>query len=406
MRQRGEHQLNVVQLSYKVGRSPVSSSRLAKRLSAPVRAFPTELKLDLNTIGKEERLLAELCGGNNIGHAPTGDLDWLRFARLARSHCIESLIWVGLRRRPLPGLPPEIARRLQGAHQRNSLRGLEATSSLLKVIAALSSEGIPAIPLKGICVAARYYDDPSAREVGDIDLLVAPRDLARGDQVIKQLGYVQVSSKTHEPVREAFTENLNFVHHLSYIGAERVSLELHSRLHQNPALLPLQVAEIVRNGTSIKLGNFNLFILPDDLQFLFLATHGARHEWERLQWLYDIAVMVQRAPPAEVTRWLALAKKHGVANPAAQALVITHRVLGIPVPEEVVVAYKNSKPLRFMVHFAERTLLGKSHRTVNTENGLHLELRLYRLCMSSHPAYLWHEVRRGFRAFLARHTSI
>ena len=58
------------------------------------------------------------------------------------------------------------------------------------MVTALAGDEIPALPLKGVCLAARYYGDVSARYAGDIDLLVPSACLARADAVLRGLGYL------------------------------------------------------------------------------------------------------------------------------------------------------------------------------------------------------------------------
>jgi hypothetical protein len=200
-------------------------------------------------------------------------------------------------------------------------------------------------------------------------------------------------------------ENENFVHHLSYLTRDGIPLELHFRLNQNPYLLPLQVSEIAARAAIVRLGNTELLTMPDDLQFLFLAIHGARHEWERLQWIYDIALLVRKASLDQVRDWIGLAKREGVFNPAIQALAMAHQMLGVAVPREVAEARSRSLRIRYMERRATQVFLGKAHRNRDGGKGLDLPTRLYRLSMSSNPSYLWNEVARGGRAYWGRVTQ-
>jgi hypothetical protein len=355
--------------------------------------------------GEEERLLLHVCA-TGLGQPPTrisaGAVDWDRFSALASHHRVEPLVWRKLRLRPELKLPTAVAQRLESADRSNALRCLMHISCLVEIADLLASNGITAIPLKGGCLAARYYDDVSSRHAGDIDLLVAPADLARADRSLKQAACVQISSRTHHAVPDWFVENPNFVHHLSYVTRNGIPLELHFRLNQNPRLLPLQVSEIAARATIVRLGNTDLLTLPDDLQFLFLAIHGARHEWERLQWIYDIALLVHKAAPDRVRGWMDLAGSQGVFNPAVQALAMAHQMLGVAVPREVTEARARSRRVRYMERRAVQVFLGQVQRNRAGDNGLDLPTRLYRLSMSSRPSYLWHEVSRGGRAYWAR----
>lgn len=359
-------------------------------------------------LGVEEVLLLDICAAR-VGQTPprldAGAVDWDRFADLASRHRVEPIVWRALQNLQELRPPSTLAQRLQDADRQNALRCLALMSGLVETVGLLAQERITAIPLKGGCLAARYYDDVSCRHAGDIDILVDPTDLARTDRILKSAGYQQISSKTHAAVDDSFVEDGTFVYHLSYLTRTRIPLELHFRLNQNPALLPLRVSQIAARASVVRFGETDLTTMPDDLQFLFLATHGARHEWERLQWVYDIALLVHRTPQERVRDWLVLARQQSVFNPAAQALIMAHRLLGVPVPPEALAARARSSRIRYMERRALQVFLGRAHRNRDGGKGLDVPTRLYRLSMSSDPRYLWNEVWRGGRASWGRITS-
>jgi hypothetical protein len=357
--------------------------------------------------GPEVRLLASLCAaslkhGTTLPRVGAVGLDWSRFAALARHHRVSPLVWRNLREWSDVEIPAWVVQDFREAYQENALHSLRLTSHLVRITAKLAASDIAAIPLKGISLAARYYPDLASRHAGDIDLLVAPAHLDRATETIRALGYLRVSNKSHVVVAEPFTEEMYFRFHCIFISPDGVLVELHFRLHNNPDILAVDVPDIVAAGNSVQFGNVSLRTMPDALQFVFLATHGARHEWVRLQWVCDIAVMVDRATPDEVRAWLAEAERYGLANPAVQALVLAHRLLGVALPPEVARAYARSRRIRYMVRRAEEALAQPAGKAEEPEATFKLGRRLYRMCMTSRPRYLWHELQNGFKAISAR----
>jgi hypothetical protein len=187
-----------------------------------------------------------------------------------------------------------------------------------------------------------------------------------------------------------------------YVSADGVVVEMHYQLHFNPAVLPIDIRDVVGQGLTAPLGKRALPVMPSDLQLVFLATHGARHEWIRLQWIFDIAVTVDRASDADVRQWLKTAARHGLTNPVVQALVLAERHFGVPLPAEVMRAYRGSLRIRYMVSRAERAINGDPSEPPLPEPQFKLGRRLYRMCVTSRPAYLWHEFRNGFAALFTR----
>jgi hypothetical protein len=355
----------------------------------------------------EERLLVGLCAAGIVNRRsqsfldPLG-VDWHRLLQLARQHRVVPLIWRSLTAHPELD-PPEFAlTALRESYAANALESLRQAAHLVRIIKALAAEGVFAIPLKGVCLAALYYRDLSARHAGDVDILISADRLVRADAVLRDLGLLRVSKETRRVIREPVTASPEFRHHLIYITPDRVLVELHFRLHNNPDVLALDVTEVVAGGSTVRLGDTVLPTMPDALQCVFLSAHGARHEWVRLQWLCDIAVMVDRANPGDVLAWLETARRHGLVNPVVQALILAERLLDLKVPAEVSRAYRSSRRIRYIVRRAERAIFAGSGDEDHERPALDPARRFYRMCMMSSPGYLWYEMRDGIKAFSAR----
>jgi hypothetical protein len=354
---------------------------------------------------KEERLLVSLCAHTLGGPQPDADeafgLDWDRFVNLCRLHRISSVVWSSLSALPWLNVPASASLRLRRLHERNALISLKQAAHLVLVARMLEAEGIPVLPLKGTAIASTYYSSLSMREAGDIDVLVAPEHAAKVDRLLKASGHTRISSKTHLPVDDSFDEDEEFVYHNSYLSPEEMNLEVHTRLNPNRELLPCDMGEIIRTGTRFSIGRGSLPAMGDGMLLMFLATHGARHEWERLQWIYDIALIVQSAQFSTIGEWIGEARKAGVIHPVLQALLMAHRMLGVDVPEYVQEAYRSSRRARFLVQRAENTLF--SGQPVSSRPfSLDIDLRLYRFAMTSKRTYLVREVKRGLRAVRSR----
>ena len=356
----------------------------------------------------EERRLAWLCSvglRRSAVPAPASSetVDWQRLGTIARRHRVMPLIWRNLRARPDMEMPAEIAGQFREAARQNAANALRLTSHLVRIVSTLTAAGIRVLPLKGIALAARYYPDVAARHAGDIDLLVAPENMDRADVILRGMGYHRVTNTTHVWAQAPFTEDTDYRLHFIYMSPDGVLIELHFRLHNNPEILPVDVDDILADSVPVRLGSVDMPAMSDELQFVFLATHGARHEWVRLQWVCDIAVMVDRATTEEVRQWLATAARFGLANPVAQALVIARHLLGIELPPEVSRAYAGSWRIRYMVRRAECLLLKSADsKTDGPSPAFNPGRRLYRMCVSGRPSYLLAEVRDGLKALSAR----
>jgi hypothetical protein len=367
--------------------------------AASMAAEPTSLA----SAGPEERLLLWLCGAGLRHHADRpapahGAIDWRRVAELAQEHRVVPLIWHNLSKRPEVELPDWLVEEFRATHRQNALHGLQVTSLFIRAVSALSAAGIPSLPLKGVCLAARYYDNVAARYAGDIDLLVAPRHVTPAGVVLRENGFLRTSGKAGT-VGKRFMDDPDYRLHTVYVSRDGTPLELHFQLHNNAAILPVVVTDLIAAGPTVKFGGTTLPVMQDDLQFVFLATHGARHEWVRLQWVCDIAVMLDQASPVEVQAWLATAERYSLINPVVQAMMLARRLLGSELLPEIDRKYGKSYPIRFLVRRAERSMFQGTHRVPPSFD---VGRRFYRMCITGRPAYIWHELRNGMRAVTGR----
>ncbi|HXP29247.1 MAG TPA: nucleotidyltransferase family protein, partial [Solirubrobacteraceae bacterium] len=94
-----------------------------------------------------------------------------------------------------------------------------------KTIGMLGEAGIRASPLKGPLLAEALYGDPARRSSSDVDLLVAPAQLAQAVAVVRELGY----APPRDEVDESGLPLLHFA--LIHERGELPPIELHWRVH-------------------------------------------------------------------------------------------------------------------------------------------------------------------------------
>jgi len=107
--------------------------------------------------------------------------------------------------------------------QVRAARRLALEYVLSSVVGALAARNVRSLVLKGPAFAHWLYDDPSRRWYGDLDLLVAPADLATSREVLAALGFVLLPEGTHEH---------ECSHHDAWRRTEKptVTVELHRTL--------------------------------------------------------------------------------------------------------------------------------------------------------------------------------
>src|SRR6266478_2583755 len=123
----------------------------------------------------QRALLALLRGTRPAADAPSATIE----AALRSYECGGYLhvLWASGRRDN--SLPPAWAETLRKVYRKTALDNLAALAEFRVVGGILTRAGIPFILLKGASYLTNLYDDPAARMLTDIDLLIRPADAGR-----------------------------------------------------------------------------------------------------------------------------------------------------------------------------------------------------------------------------------
>ena len=184
----------------------------------------------------------------------------------------------------------EFAKRARG---QRSPTHLDATA--VEVFDAFAAAGVDALLLKGPALARLLYKDGEHRAYSDVDLLVAPRDLAGDRRSLSRLGYTNAS----EPL--GIDDVGGVVHAETWTASghgssEAAMVDLHWRLPGSQA--PAQVAwdALVARRTDVEVGGRHVPVLDRVGLALHLATHVAQHGTGYPQPLEDLALGLERWP--------------------------------------------------------------------------------------------------------------
>src|SRR5690606_19651723 len=133
------------------------------------------------------------------------------------------------------------------------------------------------------------HGDPGLRPGADLDLLVAPGDVARARERLLALGW----SACWQPPERLVGPYLRLGTTLYFTAPGRADVDLHWRLGGPEFPIPLPLDDLLRRSREVAPG-LRTFGAEDML--LFLCAHGGKHRWERLLWLADVARLLEAAP--------------------------------------------------------------------------------------------------------------
>jgi hypothetical protein len=82
--------------------------------------------------------------------------------------------------------------------------------------------------------------------------------------------------------------------------------------------------------------------------FAYLCAHGAVDRWFRLKWLADIAALLARQPEGGAARLYRAAQVRGLDRPAAQAMLLCHRLMGTVLSSQLITMLNTDATVRWL----------------------------------------------------------
>jgi hypothetical protein len=260
-----------------------------------------------------------------------GALDWDFILSFAESHGLIPLLYSHLHARAPEKVPPAVYEKL-----RERFRGIFALNKYLsgelrRLLKLFNAHEIDAIPYKGPALAAKAYGNISLRHFCDLDILVRRRDVlkvlkllvAEGYALYPPLNAVQQSMMLRTQCNLPFTRDAN-----------RSIVEIHWRVSARLFSSPLDEDSVWENPRTDTFEGMQINALaPDDL-LLSLCVHGAKHLWERLSWIADIAQLLEVHPHLNWASLLERARRTGTERMLLLGVYVAHDLLGARLPEQ------------------------------------------------------------------------
>ncbi len=254
---------------------------------------------------------------------PVDGIDWSKFLALAKRHRIQALVWDALGKQPsdIPGIAAHSLSSQAASIVGHNLRTAAESASLL---AAFRQREIPLLFVKGVTLGALAYRNPFLKMGWDIDLLVPSNQIAEAASVLRDANY-QALVPANRPTDEVLASwHVRRKESLWRKDGGQFHIDLHSRLADNPSLIPF--VDVTSSPQQVEVAKgIVLPTLGSDELYSYLCVHGASSAWFRLKWVADFAALIGGCGPSEIARLHNAAIKAGAARASAQALLLSHR---------------------------------------------------------------------------------
>jgi len=226
-------------------------------------------------------------------------------------------------------LLPEIKQALLDRQRAQNFLTLRLTAELFRLLERFASEGITALVVKGPVLAIQAYGDPARRGYGDLDLLVRQRDIRRATELMLGAGY-----QAAVPLSAIDAGKIPGQYLFSKPDS-KLLVELHNdlTLRYFPRRLPIE--DFFSRQVRVSLDAHEAPALCVEDELVLICIHGAKHFWERLIWVADVAALVSRQTGMDWERAAESAKAVGAERMLHTGLRLAADLLKIQLPEKI-----------------------------------------------------------------------
>jgi hypothetical protein len=257
-------------------------------------------------------------------------VNWKRLYALANRHGAQPLLYQALLL-VADAVPAQEMQSLKQSYHTNLQKALLLSRELVRILDQLSRLGVEVMPYKGPALAEMLYGDITLRQSGDIDLLIHGHDLPQVRKAAAELGYVP-----HVPLSEDQEQvYLKTGYECAFDGAAgRNLLEVQWAIQPRFYAIDFDMAGIFQRAITVTVAEQRVKTPSYEDLILILSAHAAKHVWERLVWLCDIARLIQL--PDLNWNWIgSQSRTLGVCRILRVTMLAANRLLEDPLPEAV-----------------------------------------------------------------------
>jgi len=257
------------------------------------------------------------------------EVSWPVLFAQAERHGVISLLASNVAQFEENLVPPEFAQKMQQLHRAQVLSALQMTAELFRLVDHFRGAALDIVLVKGPSLALRAYGDTGARQYGDLDFIIHEKDILRATELMISAGY--------EPEISVPALNAQKIpgQYLFVRIAAPLLVELHTErtMRYFPRGLPIEDFFARRQYVSIDGHQIPALAIEDEL--ILICIHGAKHLWDRLSMVADVAAFIDRQTSLDWERAFATARAVGAQRMLDTGLLLASNLLGAALPQNV-----------------------------------------------------------------------
>lgn len=292
----------------------------------------------------EFNFLLEVCkisispnkNGRSLNIYPPKNINWETVLKLANSHRVRPLLFLGLRKCKNQAIfPATLMERLKTLNFQITTRNLIQTKELIKLFQLFKKNDINVIPYKGVILAKEAYQNLGAREFSDLDLLIDQKDFKKVKQILLEQNYQWMSITRDNLMAKYFSINCEHSFHYYERNRRQYAIDLHWLISIKYHQLAIDFEMVKPMVYSSENTEFSLPTLgPEGLLLTTCIHHFGKDQSHCLRNICDIASILLRED-LEINWKLLMttAQRWKVRNILALGIGVTCTLLSIKAPE-------------------------------------------------------------------------
>ncbi len=225
------------------------------------------------------------------------NLNWLYILQESIKEGIACLLYNQLSNFEYGGIPEDIWRNLKEIYYLNTYRNIRIYNELVNILSSFNNKGLKVIPLKGVFLLEKIYNNIALRGTTDIDLLVKKEELPKIDKMLEILGYRTPIHKELLPL----AIKKSYLNSMDYFKTTELSPSLHIHWHIVNVSLPtymytknIKMDKFWECAKPVKIGDAETLQLAPHHLILYLAEHALKHSFDKLILLVDINEIIKK----------------------------------------------------------------------------------------------------------------
>jgi len=281
-----------------------------------------------------------LCCGRALIHSAAKErvrllirngLNWPDVVAVAERHRLSPVVYEVIAGAAEELISPEQLDVLRAATASTTAAGMALLRELLRLHRIFEAARILVIPYKGPLLAWVAYGSFIRREYLDLDFIVEQKYIPDTVAVLKSAGYLP----QFDPREAHAGQDGNAPGQYAFLSQpQKILAEFHTERTLRYFPTPIDFQELAGRLMTVDIGGQRLRTFSIEDTLVMLCVHGAKHFWERLGWVLDIAMLatVQEVDWALVTQ---IAAKLESTRVLLLGLYLAHDLFDASLPEQL-----------------------------------------------------------------------